>query len=50
MGIMDEAKLRNILSQNIRRFRKSKGFSQERLAEKMEISTNYLSDIERGKS
>jgi len=46
---MDEAGLRSILSQNIRRFRKMKGLSQERLSEKMEISTNYLSDIERGK-
>jgi len=41
--------LRSILSQNIRRFRKMKGLSQERLAEKMDISTNYLSDIERKK-
>jgi len=49
MSIMDEAGLRSILSQNIRRFRKMKGLSQERLSEKMEISTNYLSDIERGK-
>ena len=51
---MDEAGLRSLLSQNIKRFRKRKGFSQEKLAEKlaekMGISTNYLSDIERGKS
>ena len=47
---MDEAGLRSLLSQNIKRFRKRKGFSQEKLAEIMEISTNYLSDIERGKS
>ena len=44
---MDEAGLRNLLSQNIKRFRQRKGWSQEKLAEKMEISTNYLSDIER---
>jgi len=50
MGIMDELGLRSILSQNIKRLRKRKGFSQEILAEKMGISTNYLSDIEREKN
>jgi len=43
---MDESDLRGILSQNIKRFRQKKGWSQAKLAEKMEISTNYLSDIE----
>ena len=47
MSNIDEASLRSILSQNIRRHRQRKGWSQEKLAEKMEISTNYLSDIER---
>jgi transcriptional regulator with XRE-family HTH domain len=46
---MDEAGLRSIFSLNIKRFRGRKGLSQEKLAEKMEISTNYLSDIETGK-
>ena len=46
MSIMDEANLRNLFSQNIKRYRQRKGWSQEKLAEKMEISTNYLSDIE----
>jgi len=50
MGITNEANLRSILSQNIKRFRKMKGLSQEKLAEKMDISTNYLSDVERGRS
>jgi len=49
MGNIDEATLRGVLSQNIKRFRTRKGLSQEKLAEKMDISTNYLSDIERGK-
>jgi len=44
---MDEARLRNLLSQNLKRFRQRKGWSQAKLAEKVEISTNYLSDIER---
>ena len=43
---MDEAYIRNLFSQNIKRFRQRKGWSQAKLAEKMEISTNYLSDIE----
>ena len=43
---MDEVNLRNLFSQSIKRYRKMKGWSQEKLAEKMEISTNYLSDIE----
>ena len=46
MSNMDEASLRNLLSQNIKRYRRQKGWSQEKLAEKMDISTSYLSDIE----
>ena len=43
---MDELCLRNVLSQNIKRFRQRKGWTQAKLAEEMGISTNYLSDIE----
>ena len=43
---MNEANLRTILSLNIKRYRQRKGLSQAKLAEKMEISTNYLSEIE----
>ena len=46
MNNMDKAALRNLLNQNIKRFRQSKGLPQAKLAEKMDISTNYLSDIE----
>ena len=46
---MDEAGLRSLLSSNIKRFRHRKGLSQAKLAEKMTISTNYLSDIETGR-
>jgi transcriptional regulator with XRE-family HTH domain len=42
---MNEKKL---LGQRIKELRKSKGFSQEKLAEKAETSPNYLSRIERG--
>jgi len=43
---VDEEEVRKILSSNIKLFRKRKGLSQAKLAERMEISTNYLSDIE----
>ena len=46
---MNEVSLRDLFSQNIKRYRKMKGWSQEKLAEKMEISTNYLSEIETGR-
>jgi transcriptional regulator with XRE-family HTH domain len=47
---MDEQELRGILSNNVKRCRIQKNLSQMALAEKLEISTNFLSDIERGKA
>jgi len=46
---MDEQKLREILSTNVRRFRNYRKFSQAELAEKLNISIPFLSDIENGK-
>ena len=46
---MDETGLRDLFSSNIKRYRSQKGWSQAKLAEKMGISTNYLSDIETGR-
>jgi len=43
---MNEQGLRDLLSINIKRFRGRKGWSQAKLAEKLDISTNFLSDIE----
>jgi transcriptional regulator with XRE-family HTH domain len=43
---MKEQELRQLLSFNIKRFRNRRGWSQAKLAEKLEISTNFLSDIE----
>jgi len=43
---MDEQDLRRLLSANVKRFRNRRGWSQARLAEKLDISTNFLSDIE----
>ena len=38
-----------VLGQRIKQLRKSRGLSQEDLAEKASISAKYLSDLERGK-
>jgi len=47
---MEEKELRGILSKNIRRCRRLNNLSQEVLAEKLDKSTNFISDIECGKS
>lgn len=38
----------SIISMNIKYFRKSKGLTQEMLAEKVDVSAVYISYIERG--
>jgi transcriptional regulator with XRE-family HTH domain len=47
---MEERELRGILSANIKRYRGLRDWSQVKLAEKIDISTNFLADIETGKS
>jgi transcriptional regulator with XRE-family HTH domain len=47
---MEETELRNVLSLNIKHYRGLRRWSQVVLAEKMGISTNFLADIETGKS
>jgi len=44
---MDGKNLRTILSKNIKHFRTNHGWSQADLAEKADISINFLSSIER---
>ncbi|GHV90753.1 hypothetical protein AGMMS50268_12560 [Spirochaetia bacterium] len=46
MEIMKEIGIRTVLSTNIRFYRTRHGWSQTDLAEKADISTNFLSDIE----
>ena len=41
--------LKQMIGMRIAELRNSKGFTQEKLAGKMEISSKYLSSIERGK-
>ena len=47
---MEEAELRQVFSSNIKYYRGLRGWSQVKLAEKIGISTNFLADIETGKS
>jgi len=47
---MKEAELRRVLSTNIKHHRGLRRWSQAVLAEKIDISTNFLADIETGKS
>jgi transcriptional regulator with XRE-family HTH domain len=44
---MPKQQIRNILSENIRKLRNRREWSQMELAEKANISMNYLSEIER---
>lgn len=45
---MEEINIRKIFGENVKKYRKQLGFSQEQLAEKLDISTNHLSVIETG--
>jgi len=45
---MTEHELRGILSKNIKRYRHSRNLSQADLAEKLDISVNFLCNIENG--
>jgi transcriptional regulator with XRE-family HTH domain len=47
---MEEAALRRILSVNIKHYRSLRGWSQAKLVEEIDISTNFLADLETGKS
>ena len=47
---MEEQELRGILGNNIKRCRLKNNLSQMALADKVDISTNFLSDIERCKT
>lgn len=41
--------IKKLMGKRIQEIRKKKGFTQEQVAEKMDISSKYLSSIERGK-
>jgi len=46
---MTENQLRTIVRTNIRRYRNYRQWTQSEFAEKLDISVNFLSDIENGK-
>jgi len=45
---LEEKTLKDILRENIRRYRKRRNLSQFALASEIDISTNFLADIEAG--
>jgi transcriptional regulator with XRE-family HTH domain len=46
---MTESDLRAIFGENLKKYRISKGLSQAKLAEILDISPNFISEIETGK-
>jgi len=46
---MTEIELKTIVRTNIKRYREHRKWTQAQLAEKLDISINFLSDIENGK-
>jgi transcriptional regulator with XRE-family HTH domain len=46
---MEEKELRTVFGENIKKFRNRRGWNQLLLAEKLDISANFLSEIETGK-
>ena len=46
---MQEQEIRALLAENIKKYRNKRGWNQLYLSEKLDISTNFLSEIETGK-
>ena len=46
---MEEQEIRAFLAENIKKYRNKRGWSQLYLSEKLDISANFLSEIETGK-
>jgi transcriptional regulator with XRE-family HTH domain len=46
---MTESELRSILGTNIKKYRCFRGFSQAKLAELIDLSPNFISELETGK-
>jgi transcriptional regulator with XRE-family HTH domain len=46
---MTESELRAVLGANLRHYRNFRGLTQAKLAEKLNISPNFVSDLENGK-
>ncbi len=48
--MQNEKSVEQIIGKRIQKIRRAKGYTQQQFAEIIGLSTNYLSDIERGKS
>ena len=48
--MQNEKSVEQIICKRIQKIRRTKGYTQQQFAEMIGLSTNYLSDIERGKS
>ena len=48
--MQNEKSVEQIIGKRIQKIRRAKGYTQQQFAEVIGLSTNYLSDIERGKS
>ena len=48
--MQNEKSVEQIIGKRIQKIRQAKGYTQQQFAEVIGLSTNYLSDIERGKS
>lgn len=48
--MVQELTVEQKIGRQIQKLRKAKGYTQQQFAEMVDLSTNYLSDIERGKS
>ena len=46
---MEEHEIRAVLAENIKKYRSKRGWSQLYLSEQLDISANFLSEIENGK-
>ena len=50
MKVINNQKIRGILAENVQKYRKSLNYSQEKLAEKAELSVQTIKNIECGRS
>ncbi len=48
--MQNEKSVEQIIGKRIQKIRRERGYTQQQFSEKIGLSTNYLSDIERGKS
>ena len=48
--MQNDMRVEQLIGKRIQKIRREKGYTQQQFAEMIGLSTNYLSDIERGKS